>query len=122
MLSCERLEPNGGSKRGETLNEKASSKARRGARRRGARRAVDADHFGCCGNAAHLGRRDRKASVEKVANAWGKKAGVTVTVVQKDFGKIRDDLKTVDLATAPDVIVGAHDWVGELARTVRSSR
>ncbi|MGA1258538.1 MAG: sugar ABC transporter substrate-binding protein, partial [Ilumatobacteraceae bacterium] len=29
--------------------------------------------------------------------------------------KIRDDLKTVDTATAPDVIVGAHDWVGELA-------
>ena len=58
---------------------------------------------------------DRKASVEKVAGAWGKKNGVTVTVVQKDFGKIRDDLKTVDVATAPDVIVGAHDWVGELA-------
>ncbi|MFM8507858.1 MAG: maltose ABC transporter substrate-binding protein, partial [Actinomycetota bacterium] len=36
-------------------------------------------------------------------------------MVQKDFGKIRDDLKTVDVATAPDVIVGAHDWVGELA-------
>lgn len=65
---------------------------------------------------------DRKASVEKVANAWGKKAGVTVTVVQKDFGKIRDDLKTVDLATAPDVIVGAHDWVASSPRTVRSSR
>ncbi len=58
---------------------------------------------------------DRKASVEKVAGAWGKKNGVTVTVVQKDFGKIRDDLKTADVATAPDVIVGAHDWVGELA-------
>ncbi|MFZ9076304.1 MAG: extracellular solute-binding protein, partial [Ilumatobacteraceae bacterium] len=58
---------------------------------------------------------DRKASVEKVARVWGKKKGVTVTVVQKDFGKIRDDLKTVDTATAPDVIVGAHDWVGELA-------
>ena len=58
---------------------------------------------------------DRKAAVEKVAAAWGKKAGVTVTVVQKDFGKIRDDLKTVDVATAPDVIVGAHDWVGELS-------
>lgn len=57
---------------------------------------------------------DRKASVEKVAGAWGKKNGVTVTVVQKDFGKIRDDLKTVDVATAPDVIVGAHDWTGEL--------
>jgi len=58
---------------------------------------------------------DRKASVEKVAGAWGKKNGVTVTVVQKDFGKIRDDLKTVDVATAPDVIVGAHDWVGGLS-------
>ena len=58
---------------------------------------------------------DRKASVEKVAGAWGKKNGVTVTVVQKDFGAIRDDLKTVDVATAPDVIVGAHDWVGGLA-------
>ncbi|MFM8906217.1 MAG: extracellular solute-binding protein [Actinomycetota bacterium] len=58
---------------------------------------------------------DRKAAVEKVAGAWGKKAGVPVTVVQKDFGKIRDDLKTVDVATAADVIVGAHDWVGELS-------
>jgi maltose-binding protein MalE len=58
---------------------------------------------------------DRKASVQKVAGAWGKKNGVTVTVVQKDFGAIRDDLKTVDVATAPDVIVGAHDWVGGLA-------
>ena len=33
----------------------------------------------------------------------------------RSFGKIRDDLKTVDASTAPDVIVGAHDWVGELA-------
>lgn len=58
---------------------------------------------------------DRKVAVEKVANAWGAKNGVVVTVVQKDFGKIRDDLKTVDASTAPDVIVGAHDWVGELS-------
>ena len=28
---------------------------------------------------------------------------------------IRDNLKTVDSAAAPDVIVGAHDWTGELA-------
>ena len=39
----------------------------------------------------------------------------TVEVVQKDFGQIRDDLKTVQAETAPDVIVGAHDWVGELS-------
>ena len=58
---------------------------------------------------------DRKTAITKVANVWGKKNGVTIEVVQKDFGKIRDDLKTVDAATAPDVIVGAHDWVGELS-------
>ena len=58
---------------------------------------------------------DRKAAVEKVAGAWAASRGVEVEVVQKDFGKIRDDLKTVDPATAPDVIVGAHDWVGQIA-------
>jgi maltose-binding protein MalE len=40
---------------------------------------------------------------------------VNVVVVQKDFGRIRDDLKTVQPETAPDVIVGAHDWTGDLA-------
>jgi arabinogalactan oligomer / maltooligosaccharide transport system substrate-binding protein len=58
---------------------------------------------------------DRKAAVDKIASAWASTRGVTVAVVQKDFGKIRDDLKTVQAETAPDVIVGAHDWVGELA-------
>jgi maltose-binding protein MalE len=36
-------------------------------------------------------------------------------VVEKDFNQIRDSLTTVDTATAPDVIVGAHDWVGQLS-------
>ena len=58
---------------------------------------------------------DRKAAVDKIASTWGTQRGVTVAVVQKDFGKIRDDLKTVQPETAPDVIVGAHDWTGELA-------
>ena len=58
---------------------------------------------------------DRKPSVERVANAWAQARGITVEVVQKDFGKIRDDLKTVQAETAPDVIVGAHDWTGQLA-------
>ena len=34
---------------------------------------------------------DRKAAVEKVAGAWATAKGVEVEVVQKDFGKIRDD-------------------------------
>ena len=58
---------------------------------------------------------DRKAAVDKIASAWGTSRGVNVVVVQKDFGKIRDDLKTVQAETAPDVIVGAHDWTGDLA-------
>jgi arabinogalactan oligomer / maltooligosaccharide transport system substrate-binding protein len=58
---------------------------------------------------------DRKAAVDKIASAWGTARGVNVVVVQKDFGKIRDDLGTVQADSAPDVIVGAHDWTGALA-------
>jgi arabinogalactan oligomer / maltooligosaccharide transport system substrate-binding protein len=59
--------------------------------------------------------KDRVPAVTKVANAWAASKGATVEVVQKDFGQIRDNLKTVQADTAPDVIVGAHDWVGELS-------
>ena len=58
---------------------------------------------------------DRKAAVEKVAGAWAATRGVDVQVVLKGFGDIRNDLSKVTPDTAPDVIVGAHDWTGELA-------
>jgi maltose-binding protein MalE len=58
---------------------------------------------------------DRKPAVEQVAGAWARTKGATVEVVQKDFGQIRSQLTTVAADTAPDVIVGAHDWVGELS-------
>jgi len=58
---------------------------------------------------------DRVPAVTQVANAWGASKGVAVEVVQKDFGQIRSQLTTVAVETAPDVIVGAHDWVGELS-------
>jgi maltose-binding protein MalE len=58
---------------------------------------------------------DRNAAVTKVAGDWASSRGVTVKVVEKTFGDIRDNLKTVAAADAPDVIVGAHDWTGELA-------
>ena len=57
----------------------------------------------------------RKAAVDKVTSSWGRTRGIDVDVVVKDFGKIRDDLKTVAAQNAPDVIVGAHDWTGQLA-------
>lgn len=57
----------------------------------------------------------QKPAVEKIVAAWGGDKGVSVQVLVHDFGKIRDDLKTVQAESAPDIIVGAHDWVGDLA-------
>ncbi len=57
----------------------------------------------------------QKPAIEKITESWGASKGASVEVVLKDFGKIRDDLKTVQSENAPDVIVGPHDWVGELA-------
>jgi len=59
--------------------------------------------------------KDRHAAVDKVATAWARTRGVDVQVVEKGFGDIRDKLGTVAADQAPDVIVGAHDWTGELA-------
>jgi maltose-binding protein MalE len=53
--------------------------------------------------------------VERIANAWASSRGVSVVVVEKGFGDIRDGLKTVQPESAPDVVIGAHDWVGQLA-------
>ena len=58
---------------------------------------------------------DRVPAVTKVANAWAASKGVTVQVVQKQSGPIRQEVSTVAVENAPDVIVGAHDWVGELS-------
>ncbi|HVM69571.1 MAG TPA: extracellular solute-binding protein [Gaiellaceae bacterium] len=59
--------------------------------------------------------KDRKTAVERVVRQWASSRGLAVEVVEKDFGKIRDDLKTVQTETAPDVVIGAHDWIGQLA-------
>jgi arabinogalactan oligomer / maltooligosaccharide transport system substrate-binding protein len=59
--------------------------------------------------------KDRVPAVTKIANLYAQQKGVEVSVVQKEMGPIREDLKTVQANTAPDVILGAHDWVGEVA-------
>ncbi len=59
--------------------------------------------------------QDRKAAVTTLANQWASARGATANVVVHDFGKIRDDLGTVAAAEAPDVIMAAHDWTGQLA-------
>ncbi len=58
---------------------------------------------------------NRAPAVTKVADAWASANGATVQVVSKDFGSIRSNLGTVAAADAPDVVVAAHDWTGELA-------
>jgi arabinogalactan oligomer/maltooligosaccharide transport system substrate-binding protein len=50
--------------------------------------------------------------MQKVAGAWAASHGITINVVQKDFGVIQNSLGTVDASTAPDVVIGASDWVG----------
>jgi arabinogalactan oligomer/maltooligosaccharide transport system substrate-binding protein len=57
----------------------------------------------------------QKPAIDKVTAAWGTRRGVDVKVVFHSFGNIRDDLKTVKAENAPDVIVAAHDWTGDLA-------
>jgi maltose-binding protein MalE len=57
----------------------------------------------------------QKPAIDRVTSAWGTRRGVDVNVVFHSFGNIRDDLKTVKADNAPDVIVAAHDWTGDLA-------
>jgi len=57
----------------------------------------------------------RAAVVQKIGDAFGKEKGVSVAVQQLDFGDIRDNLVTQGPSgKGPDVIVGAHDWLGKL--------
>jgi arabinogalactan oligomer/maltooligosaccharide transport system substrate-binding protein len=58
---------------------------------------------------------NRDPAVTKVANDWAAKNSATVKVISKDFGSIRQALGTVAAADAPDVVLAASDWTGELA-------
>jgi maltose-binding protein MalE len=58
---------------------------------------------------------NRAPAVTKVANDWAASNGATIKVVSKDFGSIQTSLGTVAAADAPDVVLAAHDWTGNLA-------
>jgi arabinogalactan oligomer/maltooligosaccharide transport system substrate-binding protein len=57
----------------------------------------------------------QKPAVDRITSRWGSARGVNVDVRTHDFGTIRDDLKKVQPENAPDAIVAAHDWTGDLA-------
>lgn len=59
----------------------------------------------------------RSGPVKEVATKFEEEKGVTVKLVQKDFGEIRDDfISQAPTGQGPDVVVGAHDWLGKLVQ------
>jgi Maltose-binding periplasmic proteins/domains len=60
---------------------------------------------------------DRATVLKDVAAQFKEDKGITVKLVTKDFGDIRDDFITqAPTGKGPDVIVGAHDWLGKLVQ------
>jgi len=58
----------------------------------------------------------RAPVVEAVAPAFTEATGVEVQVTLVDFGTMKDEVTTKGPAgEGPDIFIGAHDWVGELA-------
>jgi len=58
----------------------------------------------------------RAPVVQEFGDQFGADNGVNVVVQQVDFGSIRDQLGVAGPAgEGPDIIIGAHDWLGELA-------
>jgi len=58
-------------------------------------------------------------AVKKAIAPWATANGVTVNVVVKDFGKVRDELITAGpKGLGPDILVGPHDWLGSVVASV----
>lgn len=57
---------------------------------------------------------NRAAALKDVVSTFEKENGVTVKVVQKEFGDaLREDfIKQAPTGKGPDVVLGAHDWLG----------
>jgi maltose-binding protein MalE len=57
----------------------------------------------------------RAASVGNAASTWAAANGATIQVVTKDYGSIAPSLGSSTVADAPDIVVAAHYWTGQLA-------
>ena len=58
----------------------------------------------------------RVPMIESLGAKFEEKYGVPVAVQELGFGDVRDQLKIAGPAgEGPDIIIGAHDWLGELA-------
>lgn len=57
----------------------------------------------------------RSAVIEELGVSFSEEYGVELVVQQMGFGDIRDQLRIAGPAgEGPDIIIGAHDWLGEL--------
>lgn len=57
----------------------------------------------------------RSAVIEELGASFSEEYGVDLVVQQMGFGDIRDQLRIAGPAgEGPDIIIGAHDWLGEL--------
>lgn len=60
----------------------------------------------------------RTAALESLGEQYTADTGVAVHVVGHDNETIRDDYsQAVDRGDGPDVLIGAHDWLGQLVST-----
>lgn len=59
---------------------------------------------------------ERVDALQGAADAYTEETGVTVELVGKDNADIKDDfIQQVPTGEGPDITMGAHDWLGELA-------
>lgn len=61
--------------------------------------------------------QNRQKPLEAVAKKFKEEKGITVKLVVKDNSSMRDDFITqAPTGKGPDVIVGAHDWIGAMVQ------
>jgi len=60
----------------------------------------------------------RTPIVTEIGKQFTDDKGVTVKVVQKDFGTLKDEFTTqAPSGKGPDILIGAHDWIGGLVES-----
>ena len=60
----------------------------------------------------------RTPIITEIGKQFTEDKGVTIKVVQKDFGTLRDEFTTqAPSGKGPDILIGAHDWIGSLVES-----
>ncbi len=60
---------------------------------------------------------NRADAMKQVAADFQKDKGITINLVVKDYGKIRDDFTAqVPTGKGPDITIGGHDWIGSFVK------